>query len=46
MTDNNRNKRLSKTIRFVKVWINQQGFSELIVKWWQEYKLEDDIGQN
>lgn len=45
MTDSIRNNNRSKTIRFEKILITQEGFSKLLSNWWKEYKLEDDIGQ-
>ena len=35
-----------KTIRFEKSWITHEGFTELLVTWWQSFQLEHDLGNS
>jgi hypothetical protein len=38
--------RTQKIIRFEKTWIGNEEFEKLIIKWWLEYSLAADLGNN
>jgi hypothetical protein len=37
---------ITKPLRFEKTWLNLPGFLELLEKWWQEFHIRGDFGND
>lgn len=35
-----------KTVRFERIWLSQEGFSDLVIQWWNSFILNSDLGNS